>query len=133
MDLNTGCSSSLSVFDRIGENSTLINQYCGTNTPLPIVSRGNAIVLELQIQSSEPAFFKVTYSSASSSCGGELLSTQGQFATPNYPGSYPPKSECIWTISTSPGKTCTNKTWKQFSTFINFIWNSYLMQEMEFK
>lgn len=91
-------------------NSTLIKQFCGGQSPLPIVSQGNIIIIQLQtsgegswfFRSREP-FFKVTYSSASSYCGGELLSTRGEFATPNYPRSYPPKSECIWAINLSPG------------------------------
>lgn len=102
-DNETCDTNSLSVYDGVEKNSTLLGQFCGSRTPLPIVSRGNIVILRLRSMGFHQGFLKVTYSSASSACGGDLLSEIGQFATPNYPGSYPPKSECVWTIKSSPG------------------------------
>jgi cubilin len=36
-------------------------------------------------------------------CGGHLTSAEGSFTNPGYPLTYPPSTECIWTINTSPG------------------------------
>lgn len=36
-------------------------------------------------------------------CGGTLTGYSGEFASPNYPNSYPLNVECVWTIKASPG------------------------------
>lgn len=35
-------------------------------------------------------------------CGGVLTASEGSFSSPNYPGSYPPNSLCVWVIRVSP-------------------------------
>lgn len=81
-----------------------------------MVSKGNTITVKLASQSltgGHQGHFSITYSSASSACGGELSSERGSFATPNYPGSYPINTECVWTLPSSPG----NKIQLNFKEF----------------
>jgi len=41
--------------------------------------------------------------SAPAQCGGPLVGTSGNFASPNYPGNYPNNAYCIWTITVPQG------------------------------
>ncbi|KAJ7357565.1 zymogen binding [Desmophyllum pertusum] len=36
-------------------------------------------------------------------CGGPLVGTSGNFASPNYPGNYPNNAYCVWTITVPQG------------------------------
>ena len=36
-------------------------------------------------------------------CGGDLVSEEGRFASPGYPGNYPDSAECTWKIGGAPG------------------------------
>ncbi len=48
-----------------------------------------------------------------SACGGEITSARGRFASPSYPDSYPPSSQCEWRLDGSPG----NRVALSFSAF----------------
>lgn len=85
------------------DNSTQLGTYCSSSSPLPIVSHGNQLLLDYIGGWSSSSFFQAMYTSASSACGGDLSSENGLFASPNYPDSYPPDSECIWTVKSAPG------------------------------
>ena len=37
-------------------------------------------------------------------CGGVLTRESGEISSPNYPGFYPPNSDCIWVIKPPSGK-----------------------------
>ncbi|XP_072249052.1 membrane frizzled-related protein isoform X2 [Leuresthes tenuis] len=37
-----------------------------------------------------------------SGCGGVMTDSEGSFSSPNYPGSYPPNSLCVWVIRVPP-------------------------------
>ena len=36
-------------------------------------------------------------------CGGDLISEEGRFASPNFPNNYLPNAECIWKLGGAPG------------------------------
>lgn len=40
-------------------------------------------------------------------CGGLLQTKGNMFSTPNYPGKYPPNSECTWDIRVKEGYIIT--------------------------
>lgn len=96
----------LTMFDGSDENATMIGVYCGTAIPLPIITQGNVLFMKLSSMWGYQGYFRATYSSASSACGGDIYSEGGSFATPNYPRSYPPDVECVWTLRSSPGINC---------------------------
>ncbi|XP_065577276.1 cubilin-like isoform X4 [Artemia franciscana] len=84
-------------------DSPLVGTYCMTKIPPSIVSRGQALFIHLVNQRGVGAGFRATYSVIAGACGGNLTSEHGVFASPNYPDSYPPVAECVWTLSASPG------------------------------
>ncbi|XP_068687122.1 tolloid-like protein 1 isoform X2 [Montipora foliosa] len=47
------------------------------------------------------------------SCAHSLTDLQGNFSSPNYPSSYPPRQNCIWSITVTPG----SYIYLQFSYF----------------
>lgn len=106
MDATYGddCSNSaLNVYDGEDHNATLLGVYCGRKTHLPVVSRGNVLFLELSQISYNDIQFWATYSTESSDCGGVLIGDVGSFASPGYPGTYPPNSDCVWLLTQAPG------------------------------
>ncbi|XP_072020163.1 LOW QUALITY PROTEIN: cubilin-like [Amphiura filiformis] len=109
-----------SVTVRNGNDVTapLVDTYCGTSSPPPLISFGAAFTLQfISDQINEwnvyNKGFRVTYSTSISSCGGALTSMSGAFASPGYPDSYPTDTECVWTIPSSPG----NRVQVTFSAF----------------
>ena len=40
-------------------------------------------------------------------CGGNLEEDHGIIQSPGYPGNYPHNRDCVWTVSTTPGRTIT--------------------------
>lgn len=40
-------------------------------------------------------------------CGGHLTNPYGDIKSPGYPGNYPPKRDCYWTIDVGPGLIIT--------------------------
>ncbi|GBP07555.1 Cubilin [Eumeta japonica] len=112
---NRRCPSSfLRVRDGDDESAPLIDEYCGHKVPPMIVSRGNAITVELGSYSGPiVGKFSAHYSALSTACGGSLTSEEGSLASPNYPDSYPATSSCEWILSTSPG----NKVYIAFEYF----------------
>ena len=110
LDLNNwgareNCSLySLKVRDGRDATSPLIGSYCSRQIPYTITSQGNALHLNLFVPSfSSMTLFRALYSVELSSCGGDLSSEEGRFASPGYPNNYPDMAECIWKIGGSPG------------------------------
>ena len=110
LDLNNwgareNCSLySLKVRDGRDASSPLIGSYCSRQIPHTITSQGNALHLNLFVPSySSMTLFRALYSVELSSCGGDLASEEGRFASPGYPNNYPDMAECIWKIGGSPG------------------------------
>ncbi|XP_019353396.2 cubilin [Alligator mississippiensis] len=89
-----------------GDNyeAPLQGRYCGITMPHPVTSFGNALVVNFVSNNAGTARgFRATYAASFSSCGGTLHMDRGAFNSPNYPDSYPPNTECVWNILSSPG------------------------------
>ena len=70
---------------------------------IPNVCVAVYIILEYIFYSSNNGKFIYVSSYQFVGCGGELNSSTGAFASPNYPQPYHHNSECIWKISVSKG------------------------------
>lgn len=58
-------------------------------------------------------------------CGGELISEEGLFSSPQYPDSYPVSVECVWIVAASPG---TNKIIRRCCVlFCSYYFIAYYM------
>ncbi|XP_068687121.1 tolloid-like protein 1 isoform X1 [Montipora foliosa] len=66
-------------------------------------------------KSCETANYSMTTSATQMprSCAHSLTDLQGNFSSPNYPSSYPPRQNCIWSITVTPG----SYIYLQFSYF----------------
>ncbi|OXA47104.1 Cubilin [Folsomia candida] len=83
-----------------------LGKFCSTQIPPSFTSRGNSLLVRLQIGENGGGFgFRGVYDFASSACGSTTLLTSmnGSFTSPNYPNGYPPNIECIWNIQVSAG------------------------------
>ncbi|XP_046880031.1 cubilin [Hypomesus transpacificus] len=102
---NANCSHDvLEILDGDNYQAPTIGRYCGNEVPHPLTSFSNALVVKFISDSSVGRKgFRATYSASTSSCGGELYMETGAFNSPNYPDTYPPNVECVWTITSSPG------------------------------
>lgn len=81
-----------------------VGRYCGKDIPHPVTSFSNALVVNFVTDEHVPAKgFRATYTASTSSCGGDMVMETGAFNSPNYPDPYPPNTECVWTIRSSPG------------------------------
>ncbi|XP_013175197.1 PREDICTED: cubilin-like [Papilio xuthus] len=97
-------ASFLRLLDGDDEDSPLIDEYCGNKVPPMIVSHGSAMTIQLGTYVGKiSGQFSAHYTTLTSACGGTLTSEEGTIASPNYPQSYPPESDCEWILSTSPG------------------------------
>ena len=50
---------------------------------------------------------EVKYSLLTSGCGGEFVTPTGVITSPNYPGQYPHRRFCIWTIRVADDRRVT--------------------------
>ncbi|XP_066598353.1 cubilin-like [Prorops nasuta] len=114
-DINDTCRLQyVQVFEGIGKEGPSLGKWCTNKVPLPITSTGNALSLYLYSQYAFPHdLVSATYSSLNSACGGQYTSLHGTIASPGYPLSYRPNSECIWILNTTPG----NKISLSFNVF----------------
>uniref|UniRef100_A0A171AMT0 Cubilin-like protein n=1 Tax=Triatoma infestans TaxID=30076 RepID=A0A171AMT0_TRIIF len=81
-----------------------LGTYNGHWSPPPILVPSSAVTI-VYMKSQESYFgrFTVEYSVLDTACGGNFISESGTIVSPNYPDNYPPNSECVWTLYTSPG------------------------------
>ncbi|XP_066440814.1 cubilin [Eleutherodactylus coqui] len=89
------------IFDGSSTSSTLQGTYCGSNRPPQVVSSSNALtVWFFSDASEEKEGFNATYITTDLLCGGIYNATSSVTTTtsPNYPNSYPPFTNCVWTI-----------------------------------
>uniref|UniRef100_A0A4W4F6Q8 Cubilin n=1 Tax=Electrophorus electricus TaxID=8005 RepID=A0A4W4F6Q8_ELEEL len=103
--LNANCShDAVEILDGDNYGAPSVGRYCGSDLPHPITSFSNAFVVNFVSDSSvTKKGFRATYMASTSSCGGNLHMESGAFNSPNYPDAYPPNTECVWTIISSPG------------------------------
>lgn len=99
------------------ESSPLLGQYCGSDPPGSIFSRGNSLYVRYfnTVQNPGTGFqarvsignFLMTFFINSvqlitflsvARCGGTIISWRGLIMSPNYPSSYEPNMRCVWTI-----------------------------------
>ncbi|XP_069122184.1 cubilin-like [Argopecten irradians] len=85
-------------------NSPSVGKYCGTTAPSTFTSQYNAIRVYFKSDSSiNYQGFRLTYSFQSGGCGGLYHGNDGQITSPNYPQSYPHRTECVWDINVALG------------------------------
>ncbi|KAG7527098.1 cubilin [Solea senegalensis] len=103
--VNTNCShDAVEILDGDNYQAPSIGRYCGSEVPHPVTSFSNSLVVNFISDSViSRKGFRATYTTSTSSCGGELVMESGAFNSPNYPDAYPPNVECVWTIKSSPG------------------------------
>uniref|UniRef100_A0A182INM1 Uncharacterized protein n=1 Tax=Anopheles atroparvus TaxID=41427 RepID=A0A182INM1_ANOAO len=107
-DSDGDCLASLSVFEGETTDGPLRLENCGHKIPPAIVSRGNALTVlisseDLYLQKIDNLFIEIAYTTLDNACGGRLTALAGEFASPNYPDTYPLKVECVWELIASPG------------------------------
>uniref|UniRef100_A0A8C5HD89 Cubilin n=1 Tax=Gouania willdenowi TaxID=441366 RepID=A0A8C5HD89_GOUWI len=103
--INTNCThDAVEILDGDNYLAPSIGRYCGSEVPHPVTSFSNSMVVNfLSDHSVSRRGFRATYSASTSSCGGDLVMESGAFNSPNYPDSYPPNVECVWSLRSSPG------------------------------
>ncbi|XP_066255144.1 cubilin [Euwallacea similis] len=85
-------------------SSPLIGTYCGTKIPKTIPSHANKLYLKFNSDMSRTAAgFMIEWTSATTGCGGALISPTGSITSPQYPEPYSRNTECIWTIFVNVG------------------------------
>ena len=107
----SNCSTTQGHIDiRDGEDSDapLLVRLCGSHAPPPITSQGSSLYVHVSnidkyYVSAPQQRFRAVYSVEDSACGGHLRSESGRIASPQYPSSYPPGVECVWSLAASSG------------------------------
>ncbi|XP_066158935.1 cubilin [Euwallacea fornicatus] len=85
-------------------SSPLIGTYCGTKIPKTIPSHANKLYLKFNSDMSRTAAgFMIEWTSATTGCGGTLMSSTGSITSPQYPEPYSKNAECIWNIFVNIG------------------------------
>ncbi|XP_029444624.1 cubilin [Rhinatrema bivittatum] len=112
---NQNCSTDfVEILDGNNLDAPFRDRYCGSTLPHPVTSFSNALVVNFVSNNFTTAKgFRATYAASSSACGGTFHMERGAFNSPSYPDAYPPNTECIWTILSSPG----NRLQLSFITF----------------
>ncbi|CAD6185221.1 unnamed protein product [Caenorhabditis auriculariae] len=88
--------NSITVRDGVSSSSSLLDKICGYETSYrTIASSGNRMLVQNEIDSFYPMFLFATYYAI---CGGPIYADSGVIESPRYPESYPPNSDCLWTI-----------------------------------
>ncbi|XP_052130517.1 cubilin-like isoform X2 [Frankliniella occidentalis] len=100
------CSSNnnVEVWEGVDSTGVLLGRYCTGRVPPALTSRGSALhIVMVSPFNSFHGWFSASYSVLSSACGGTFSAERGSFASPGYPASYPPGSDCVWTVTSAPG------------------------------
>ncbi|KAJ8389047.1 hypothetical protein AAFF_G00124440 [Aldrovandia affinis] len=95
----------LAVYDGNTTNAPLLAKLCGTTIPAVINSTREQMYIKLRTDSSINAGgFLASYTQT---CQGNVIANQsrGFIESSNYPNTYPPSSQCSWTIQTTMGNT----------------------------
>ncbi|EDV28197.1 uncharacterized protein TRIADDRAFT_53561 [Trichoplax adhaerens] len=94
----------VTVYNGPNVNSPVLGAFCGKTLPPYLISRGNS--LYILFRSSvflTDTGFSLTYTTASSTCGGSLSTPTGVITSPNYPNFYSVSTDCVWTVARPPG------------------------------
>ncbi|XP_055528454.1 cubilin homolog [Wyeomyia smithii] len=110
VEVDGNCLANLTIHDGDDIDAPLRYNGCGSKVPPAIVSNGNS--LTVHITSDDFNLFNMlgiqfvaSYSVLDNACGGDLTSFAGEFASPNYPNTYPMNVECTWQLTASPGNS----------------------------
>ncbi|KAM4718445.1 cubilin [Anableps anableps] len=103
--INSDCAQdAVEILDGDNYQAPSIGRYCGFEIPHPVTSFSNSLVVNfVSDHFVSKKGFRAVYSASTSSCGGDLAMQSGAFNSPNYPDPYPPNTECVWTLRSSPG------------------------------
>ncbi|XP_066579431.1 cubilin [Amia ocellicauda] len=95
---------SVTIMNGGSPGSPLIGQYCGTDTPSPVQSGSNKLVIVFMADHSvSRGGFYATWTTDSSGCGGIIHADSGTIKSPGHPSNFPVNSECIWKIIAHEG------------------------------
>lgn len=89
----------LEVRDGLTHQSSLIDRFCGSTLPNPIIGSTNKLVLQFLSDSyGQRTGFKARYEAIDRICGGFLNVTNVSqtIESPNYPNGYPSSLRCRW-------------------------------------
>ncbi|XP_053675116.1 cubilin homolog [Anopheles nili] len=108
MDIEGDCFATLTVHEGDTLDGPVRFEGCGHKTPPAIVSSGNSLTVlisseSLDLSKIDNLVVEMTYTTIENACGGRLTSLTGEFATPNYPETYPNNIECVWKLTASAG------------------------------
>uniref|UniRef100_A0A8D8U6L7 Cubilin n=3 Tax=Cacopsylla melanoneura TaxID=428564 RepID=A0A8D8U6L7_9HEMI len=106
VDVNINCmsifSGNLEVFDGDNSFAPLLRRYCrGESKWEPIIqSNSHMVLVRYQSLNNDDKGFHLQYQTA---CNRTFTGYRGSIETINYPGNYPPKTECWWNITVPIG------------------------------
>ncbi|XP_031624566.1 cubilin homolog [Contarinia nasturtii] len=104
-DIEADCDfDSLSIYDGVDSNSTLIGQYCGSNKPPVAMSTMNHLHLVFSTDSSNQGpGFRAQYSFIDAGCGGVITKANQTISPPSDDDGYKHGANCTWIIVAPPG------------------------------
>ncbi|XP_063003684.1 cubilin [Elgaria multicarinata webbii] len=106
---NFGCQHDfLEVRNGSDASSPLIDKFCGNTLPNPVFPKNHVLYLHFKsdvLISHEG--YEITWTSSPTGCGGTLYGETGSLASPEYPGSYPNRTDCEWTVEAPKGRVVT--------------------------
>ncbi|KAL3289762.1 hypothetical protein HHI36_023157 [Cryptolaemus montrouzieri] len=90
------------------KDSVLIGSYCGSRLPPVILTMSNIATISTVFRNSnrKQQEFSALYAflNQTNVCGGNYFTTTGYIKSPGYPKSYPPHTDCTWTIRVPSGQ-----------------------------
>ncbi|KAI6211378.1 putative cubilin [Aphelenchoides besseyi] len=91
------------------------SEMCNTQMLQHLQSQGDTIYMRLNLKSSDPVYFRISYERIASSCGGYIYGFNGAISAPQYPEVDSRHLNCEWQIGTAHG----NKIRLQFMRIDN--------------
>ncbi|CAI2357829.1 unnamed protein product [Caenorhabditis sp. 36 PRJEB53466] len=86
----------ITIRDGVSIASPVLDRICGDDTQFrTIASSGNRMTIQVKSTDPSPSLPFATYYAI---CGGPIYANEGVIHSPKYPESYPPNSDCQWTI-----------------------------------
>ncbi|XP_071443305.1 cubilin [Hetaerina americana] len=97
----------LEVRDGLQPSSPLLNKYCNSTLPSPLVTSGNNALLYFHSDNSSSDYgFQLTFSKVAGTpgCGGLFTGPTGEISSPNNPNDYVHNVNCEWLIRVPVGE-----------------------------
>lgn len=91
--------------------SSLIDKFCGSLEPKPVISSANSVYLffvsndKFQFQGFRGTYrivSEVEIAECTKMMNSAILFSRGHFTSPTYPAKYPPTRQCSWTLQAPP-------------------------------